>query len=818
MALYLFKFNNYYNRILKRFDSLEEYGEPVATVQNNNFNPNDEISTTHIVNYSGEECDYAINTAGTEILNRWFIIEKVRLRAGQYQLTLFRDTLADYMNEVMNATSYIEKGWITNPSDPAVYNLEDFSVNQIKTRETLLQDKSHSAWIVGYYDRTAGNDALKGTVNIKTDQVPAEELDGGLSTYSYYKYFNNDFVGPMFDENKSIVTKARHPTDGIAIQDGYNGYFKYFPNGEVSFTQDYEESKTTTLKFDSSVTQSNYFIDQVNESWKTALSFNTPSQWFELVDSYSQAASQDDLEAFLAQNNKLIKTSNGRYYRITVSLPILTIQNWAIPSGNAYNALVNAVKAAKISSAMYGGDIPLFQNVSGSDTFSVQAICYTYRLSYKEEKALNSNYDLKNTGRGGVLDTQDTPYNIFAIPYNEIDVQITNSSGTSTFSYGDPTTALGIISSMQNQLQSHLYDVQLLPYFPVPDIMEEIQVSSGAKRGMVRWNEQTNSSWITWITHGESTVVRDYPIFNVPVSKFTVDYIPSFVPSGNSILEKKVNNQCNKYRLCSPNYANYFDFSVVNNDGLDYFTADCEYKPWSPYIHINPNFRGLYGQDFNDPRGLILGGDFSLTQVIDQWQTYQINNKNYELIFGRQIQNMEVQQDYARTQQKWGVATGVLSGATGGAAIGGMLGGPVGMAVGGAAGSLFSTIGGIADYRMSEALRDEAKDYAKDMYNFQLQNIQALPMTLSKVSAFNPNNKIFPVLEYYTCTETEKEAFRNKLLFNGMSINRIGKLADFVVASDTPHYYKGQLIRIGLNDDFHLTNTIASELMKGVFI
>ena len=55
MALYIYKFNNYYNRILKRFESLEEYGEPVTIVSNTNFNPNDEITTTHVINFDGEE-------------------------------------------------------------------------------------------------------------------------------------------------------------------------------------------------------------------------------------------------------------------------------------------------------------------------------------------------------------------------------------------------------------------------------------------------------------------------------------------------------------------------------------------------------------------------------------------------------------------------------------------------------------------------------------------------------------------------------------------------------------------------------------------
>ena len=47
------------------------------------------------------------------------------------------------------------------------------------------------------------------------------------------------------------------------------------------------------------------------------------------------------------------------------------------------------------------------------------------------------------------------------------------------------------------------------------------------------------------------------------------------------------------------------------NQGIDSFDIECTYKPYNPYIHISPNYKGLYGKDFDDIRGLICGGDFS---------------------------------------------------------------------------------------------------------------------------------------------------------------------------------------------------------------
>ena len=263
------------------------------------------------------------------------------------------------------------------------------------------------------------------------------------------------------------------------------------------------------------------------------------------------------------------------------------------------------------------------------------------------------------------------------------------------------------------------------------------------------------------------------------------------------------------YRLVSPNYNGQFEFNVAMNGGMTKFNVDCTYKPYSPYIHINPDFGLLYGSDFNDARGLICGGDFSLPQVSNAWANYQLQNKNYQAMFDRQIQNMETQYKYQNLSQlinggMSAVGTGLATGVLAGGVFGGI--------------SALASVGGLAtDYYFNRQLQNEALDYTKDLFGYQLGNIQALPDSLTKVTAFNSNNKIFPILEYYTCTETERQAFENKIKWNGMTVMRIGTIAEFIKQEET--YIKGKMIRIiGVDEPTNVLNEIANEINKGVFI
>lgn len=150
-----------------------------------------------------------------------------------------------------------------------------------------------------------------------------------------------------------------------------------------------------------------------------------------------------------------------------------------------------------------------------------------------------------------------------------------------------------------------------------------------------------------------------------------------------------------------------------------------------------------------------------------------------------------------------------MQGAMSGAAIGGVYGA--------IAGGVASAAGGIADISISEKLRSEALDLRYDQFNYSLENIKALPYTLSRVSSFDANNKIHPVLEYYTCTEEEKEIFKNKMKYNGMTVMRIDTIGKFL--NDEEQFLKGRIIRLdSLSDDYHMASVIAEEIYKGVYI
>lgn len=287
---------------------------------------------------------------------------------------------------------------------------------------------------------------------------------------------------------------------------------------------------------------------------------------------------------------------------------------------------------------------------------------------------------------------------------------------------------------------------------------------------------------------------------------------------GFNAMNVKVKSQTELVRLVSPNYASFFDINVQYNKGINYFNIDCFYKPYQPYIHVNPDFNGLYGKDFDDVRGLICGGDFSIALTNDAWSTYQLNNKNYQAIFDRNMQSLELNNNIQKINDIASAIAGTFQGASSGAMTGAVATGhPLGAAIGAVAGGLTSAIGGMADVQNNETLRNEAMSNQRDQFGYQLKNIQALPQGLMKTSSLNNNNKLYPFLEHYTSTAEEKHALENKITYNGMTIMRVGTPSEFS-QEDGMTYVKGRLIRTTIQDDNHLISDINAELNQGVYL
>ena len=174
-TIYLLQFNNYFNRTLKGpYSRIGDYayngGTIVGQITNMSlWNPNDGIDTNITSNLGLTAIpDYCVVCDGVDVLQRWFVTEAKRLQGQQYRLTLHRDVIAEENEKIMsNTESYIERGWC-DVADPAIYNSEPMTFNQIKTNQRSLYDISQCPWIVLYFTPTKRIDGADANFPEKT--------------------------------------------------------------------------------------------------------------------------------------------------------------------------------------------------------------------------------------------------------------------------------------------------------------------------------------------------------------------------------------------------------------------------------------------------------------------------------------------------------------------------------------------------------------------------------------------------------------------------------------------------------------------------
>lgn len=314
---------------------------------------------------------------------------------------------------------------------------------------------------------------------------------------------------------------------------------------------------------------------------------------------------------------------------------------------------------------------------------------------------------------------------------------------------------------------------------------------------------------IRYSEDGEQESVVGY-LYWCKESKFDFEIDFSINKTADPI-EAKVNSMTDFYRLVSPAQGTEYKFQSEKIGDISKMYIQCNYRPFNSNIRVVPVYQpgSLYYSSnlINSQEGLNIIEDMSLSQITDHWVQYELNNKNYRQAFQRTIDHMEFEKDLKLQQD----ALGTL-GATAAGAVAGAKGGWVGAIAGAAAG--LGT--GIYNATVNQIRANEAIDLAKDNFNYNLGNIKALPADLSKVSTLGMNNSWVPLLEYWSSTDTEKAIARNKIIYNGMTVNTIDNPYNYISGSNC--YFKGLLIRIeDINDEFHVVNTIAGELSKGIY-
>ena len=787
--IYLLNYNNYYNRIFRAYLNFSDYSNhALYSFDNVNFDSGDGITTSLVVN-SAAEADYLIetvqNSSGDELVNsRWFILESKFMRKDQCRLTLRRDVLADAYAKGVGlpwATVFAERGYVPNTSS-LIYNSEGNSYNQIKKSEKLIKDESESAWLVGYL---APNVFDNGNVTIQ----------GSNTSVQYdYSFATLDEMNLAFPGVGLIPTTLFYNFGSIdlrflSLAEGNQTYMWRvdFPNDMIN----YETTSVPAADATMIIRQANLpeVEGLLTDNFLTPTVANIISD--KLVLDYS-SVSRESVTKIINNRDVIARvgTASGgyTYYQLSVGTAQSSIQHHEIRSTTASNTFeyLNS-QMSQLGTAGVATGTP--------DRYFLECIESYFSCYWRNIPVTANTIELKTT----TAKVDSSPYYCFAIPYHSVRV----IKGNETI-ITDPRESLLLARNIATQLGSFCYDVQLLPYFPLQsyiDSMGRIDTTTMPEGtvAVLKSADEVARTFLFWITK---------PNFSFAVPD-TIDYSS----------EPKIQNETQFCRLNSPNYSASFDFSVAKNKGVTYWQVDCSYKPYQPYIHVAPNWGGLYGSNFNDARGLICTGDFSIDLMNDKWQEYQIQNKNYNEIFNRQIQSLDLQQSIAKRQDIFGAVAGSLSGAMSGATTGALAGGLPGAIGGGIAGLGISAVGGVMDIIDSQKLRDDARSSQFDMFNYQLGNVKALPNTLTKVSTYNINNKIYPFYEIYEATSEEIGALRQRLKWRGYNLGIIGQLSDFQVEGK---YFKGKLIRleevhdVSLGDN-HLLENYNSELQQGVY-
>lgn len=787
-TLYFLQYNNYYDRVSKVEESLSEYMDYVIyTLEGVNFNPDDGVDTVVPaipLNVESFPADYLLVVESGTIKSKWFVMDATRRLTGVWDFKLHRDTIGEYRKQVMQMPCFVEKG-IVKEQDNTIFNNEGMTYNQIKQSEQLIKDKSECQWIVGYYARKTGD----ATTNLKGTSIDYSTnityTVNGINNWEYYKYTTQDFIGlPSSIKYKTLI-------QGPSGNKTY--YLSDLDNGDIG----HYLGKPYTAVVNFTYTNDNV-IDSVATYAKT--NYNAIRAAAKAQAGFHDA---NEISTFLSQVGAIVyDSSTSKYYKVTgyTASGATGLDYQAGASGTLHDLLQSCFVNAGFS-----------KNVNPLFPYTVYG-AQKYRLTIEEVKLQGTySYDIPITRRF----TYDAPYDVFAIPYSD-NFKFNNITCSKTIAM---SVAMGIATDYAGA--GTLYDIQLLPYCPF-----------GIDSNTYTSTDTKEFSYIKTTGNSSTNVGVIFNVSSVSRQTFTV---PLSIP----VTDVKVDNETKFCRLVSPDFSSIYEFSPAKNRGVDYIKIDMTLKPFQPYIHLAPNFKGLNGADFDDARGLICAGNFSLPIVTDQWKTYQLQNINYEKMFNRQIQNMEVNNSIQREQERWAVAAGTLQGAAAGGIVGNTFG-LTGAGIGGAASGVASLVGGLRDLGLNEQLRRETMSYTKDMHNLQMQNIQALPNSLSKVDAFNQQNKCFPFVEIYDCTDEEKLNLCNKIKYTGMTVNRVGKLIDYVDYWSYPSqaggddkwvlvsfpYIKGQLILSSgidyvedwnIHEDNHFINALAQEISKGVY-
>ena len=559
MQLLLLHYNNYFNRIIKKENTIADYKAADADykeVSNINFNPGDGVNTSLVLGlgqngslFDGEEFDYLVAyevVDNANVINsRWFIIEQDRERAGQFELTLKRDVLADNYTDVVNSPIFLEKGFINDSNDPLLYNSESMNLNQIKQLEIPLKDETESGWVVGYIPSDAFPKVEPQYDRVEKKVTTPMEADfeiDNINDWSYWQYcLSNPNYKLMADSagkrkvTVKIRSEDRHADYRSFRVDMVTANYTFYPNSTDAGT--YSQQNSGYIKTSATLEYPQWYQDYGPVTFKQGtINAGICNNIFDPVRNNSAfntalntilgtGINIGDTSALRRLQDKIIlDATTNKYYRISVisiseSNPI-TVTSSTTGGQAALTALKNAMYYPNGAGGSLQGEYTTFTASNSSTSYAI-----------KLTNIGDSFYVDLNSDRAHL---NDAPYDMFCIPFSDT-LKLKFDSTEFTCS---KNVALSMATEIARDLGSgNVYDVQLLPYCPNRTMV----VNSGSPSSVLNLSSVkydlikesvTNSpkSAVIWCT--EST-------FQVPIT--VESNIVEFKPTEDAPI--KINNE-----------------------------------------------------------------------------------------------------------------------------------------------------------------------------------------------------------------------------------------------------------------------------------
>lgn len=818
-TVYFYKFNNYYNRIIKRYETLEEYGTPLATQENCNFVHGDGVNSKFTFNKAlnmEDTPDYVIVKDYKNKLSRWFVTNSFKNRDRQDGLALRRDLISDFYGDIVEySPCLIRKGYVPQ-NNPLVFNDEGVQYNKIKQDEKLIKDESNCSYIVGFISNQAFNSGTETTVegNIKDDNYDYNFAD--LNDFPYKNYVEG--AGNTHTDSATMIYRNSPNTRiyySLKLGSKVSGnsrcdleiVFRGYDISKPSYYTPAYSNETGGTYYETGSTNTNVVVE-CSYSGSASQVINLENNyirnnyirylWNKVGNIYSGYAEScfgveySNYNAIKEYDGKSIKIGNNIYKVRLVSnnvrSSVISYNQYNPTIANNFDSIIsyinnNKPSQAEMSSGLYTMGYYNNANRYQPNDLKVMAELEDYYLEFVEA---TSGISTKVDSPSNRTHLSSQPYDMFMLINED---NISYKVGVNDY-VSNHEVNINMAQAICQASGSGSYDIQIVPFNPM--------------RGTILSDGTLN--FYGYDTHeikdADDNVVGHYVMCNSADLKFTLDKDElKFNPENY-----KKDYNLKQYRLCSPNQETMFEFSPAMNGGIETWEISANYRPYASYIKVQPTWNWLYGEpSYNnktDFRGLVYNSALCVTQLSEAWANYIQNNKNYQQLFDNEIGTLSKQQ--AIQMKAMEETLGFRS--------------YTGMPIG----SILRVIGGSKDIEMTKELNNLAISKMETDFNYQMDNIKSMPTTIKKLTNITEDTRVFPFIEIYSASSVEEQSFEYKMKYTGYTIMTTGKIIDYCKDNEET-FVQADLIRLDLSRseesaDNHIANEIASELAKGIYI